>query len=333
MTILDMIDSLPPGSTQQGCLEGRGSVSLFYTILKGQTSRPLLTVSAAVHGCEYVGVKTVMELAHEWQFQGQGSILLLHAVNLTGFLSRETTLVPEDKLNLNRIFQDVKTPQTFSYQIKETIQEEIFPYTAYLVDLHSGSGEELLTPHGYYSVLADAEVAQESYQMLQASGTPLIYASKASGGMYQSASIDYGIPSILLEQGENGTCLPQDVLLMKEAVRQIATYVFEEKQPYYPMTPLFFDDSYSILCQTTGCWTCFVQPNQTVQEGQIIGEICDIYGNIIETIRAERDGLVLYQKATLVVFEGELLVAVACRSRGDVPLNRDPNKISTLSKE
>lgn len=315
MTIMDIIDSLPAGSRHQGCLQGRGSVSLFYTILKGQASRPLLTVSAAVHGCEYVGVKTVMELSHEWQFAGQGSILLLHAVNLTGFLARETTLVPEDKVNLNRIFQDVQAPQTFSYQIKQTIQEEIFPYTDYLVDLHGGNREELLTPHGYYSLLADPAVAEVSYQMLQASGTPLIYASKASGGMYQSASIDYQIPSILLEQGENGTCLPQDVLVMKEAVRQVAAYVFDKVQPYYRTTSLYFDDSYYITCQGTGCWTCFVQPNQTVQEGQVIGEICDIYGNIMETIRAERDGLVLYQKATLVVFEEELLVAVACHSQ------------------
>ena len=61
---------------------------------------------------------------------------------------------------------------------------------------------------------------------------------------------------------------------------------------------------------------CFVRPNQTVQAGQVIGEICDIYGNILEKVTAKEDGLVLYQKATLVVHQGEVLLAVASKKLG-----------------
>ncbi len=43
---------------------------------------------------------------------------------------------------------------------------------------------------------------------------------------------------------------------------------------------------------------CFVRPNQTVQAGQVIGEICDIYGNILGAT-AKEDGLVLLPEGDL----------------------------------
>ena len=59
---------------------------------------------------------------------------------------------------------------------------------------------------------------------------------------------------------------------MKESVKQVARYLFEGTMPYYKQTPLLFDDSYYLFCQRSGCWMCFVRPNQTVQAGQVIGE-------------------------------------------------------------
>ncbi len=49
----------------------------------------------------YVGVKALMDLAHEWDFNFQGSVLLLHAVNVSGFWARkETACTPEDGLSI-----------------------------------------------------------------------------------------------------------------------------------------------------------------------------------------------------------------------------------------
>ena len=82
MTIKQELDSMAPCSSYQGSLSITDELAIQYTLLKGQATQPLLTISAAVHGCEYVGVKVLMDLAHEWDFSFQGSVLLLHAVNL-----------------------------------------------------------------------------------------------------------------------------------------------------------------------------------------------------------------------------------------------------------
>ena len=164
MRIKQELDSMAPCSSYQGSLPITDELAIQYTLLKGQASQPLLTISAAVHGCEYVGVKALMDLAHEWDFNFQGSVLLLHAVNVSGFWARETTLVPEDGLNLNRIFQDQEPVSSLSYQIRSVIESQVFSVSDFLIDLHSGNREELLTPHGYYSLRANPEVVEKSYQ-------------------------------------------------------------------------------------------------------------------------------------------------------------------------
>ena len=75
---------------------------------------------------------------------------------------------------------------------------------------------------------------------------------------------------------------------MKESVKQVARYLLKGSVPYYKQAPLIFDDSYYLTCQRSGCWMCFVRPNQTVQAGQVIDEICDIYGNILEKVTARK---------------------------------------------
>lgn len=317
MTILKLLENMAPFSRQQGTLDVADNVAIPYTLLKGKSCKPLVTISAAVHGCEYVGVKTVLNLSQQWDFKEEGSVLLLHTVNPTGFLSKTTTLVPEDQLNLNRIFQDTSNHDSLSYHIKKTICSKVLACSDYLIDLHGGNKEEILTPHGYYSTLAKEDVAQESFNMLRASGTPIIYASKATGGVYQAGALDYRIPSILLEQGDLGRCLPDDVQTMTQAVLNVVAYIFHKNLPPHTVEPRIFTKWYECVSAHDGCWTCNVLPNQDVKKGDVLGEITDIFGNVLENIVAQEDGLVLFQKATLVTKKDDVLVTIISRGESD----------------
>lgn len=309
MTILELLENMSPFSKQQGTLVVSDEVAIPYTLLKGKKCKPLVTISAALHGCEYVGVKTVLNLSQQWDFKEDGSVLLLHTVNPTGFLSKTTTVVPEDSLNLNRIFQDKHVTASLSYRIKDVVCTEVLACSDYLIDLHGGNKEELLTPHGYYSTIAE-DVAEISYQMLRASGTPIIYASTASGGLYQAGAIDYHIPSVLLEQGDLGRCLPEDVQKMTQSVLDIVTYVFHQTLPVMDTKPRVFTTWHEIVSEYDGCWSCDVLPNDTINKGDRIGEVTDIFGNVLEEKIAQEDGVVLFQKATLVTKKDEVLVTI-----------------------
>lgn len=315
MTILEQLDKMGACSKQKGILKVNNEIGLPYTLLKGQCSQPILTILAAVHACEYVGVKTTMELAQKWQFDKHGSVLLIHAVNITGLTQSYHRYVPEDNINLNSIFQDTTYQDTLSYAIKRTIQEHVFPHTNYLVDLHGGSSNELLTPHGYCSTQSQPDIFQTSHHMLLASQTPIIYHSSARGGVYQSAAIDYHIPSILLEQGDNGACRTEDVTAMMKAIHRIADYVFDGELFESQMHVKVIKNATYTYCTVDGFWTCNVKPNQQVQKGEKVGEIVDQYGEKLIDITAETTGIILYHKASLVAKRKDLLIAIGSEEK------------------
>lgn len=310
MTIIHQLEQMETFSRSHGELEVSQGVFIPYTLLKGSSSQPLITISAAVHGCEYVGVKTTLDLAQQWAFKEKGSILLLHAVNVTGFLSKTTTLVPEDRLNLNRIFQDTTAMDSLSYRIKQTICTNVLAHSDYVIDLHGGNKDELLTPHGYYAAMATEETAKESYQMLLATGTPIIYASTATGGLYQAGALDFNIPSILLEQGDLGRCLPEDVRIMTTAVLNVVHYIFHRTLPQNERQPRIFNKWYEVVSEQDGCWSCVVLPNEPVKKGEVIGVITDLFGNVLSEKVAPVDGVVLFQYAPLVTRANDVLVTI-----------------------
>lgn len=309
--MIELIENTPSHTLVRAYMPITDEYSIPYTLIKGRESHPLVLITAGIHGCEYVGMKTSMSVVKDIEAkQFEGSVLLFHAVNLTGFYQKITTLVPEDRVNLNRIFQDTNCYQTVSYQIKQVFREKLLPHVDYLLDLHGGNKEELLTPHVYYSLLGDKATVQASERLAQVSGSPIIFASSNVGGLYQAAAIDYKIPSILIEQGDSGTCLPEDIQKMKVSLLHLLEYIFEEKEPAQTQQ-VYYKKCYSFSSSYLACWSCFVKPGDRVEKGQLIGQLHTIHGEVLEDFFALESGTVLYQKANLVTDRGESLITIA----------------------
>lgn len=309
--VIELVEQAPCNTCVKDNFVIADDFSLPYTLIKGGGSRPLVLITAGVHGCEYVGIKTSMSLVEDIELkQYKGSVLLLHTVNPTGFYQKMTSLVPEDMVNLNRIFQNSHQELTLSYHIKQFFRERLLPHVDYLIDLHGGNKEELLTPHVYYSILGDSSVIHQSKELAQVSGSPVIFASSDVGGLYQAAAIDYGIPSILLEQGDSGTCLPEDVHKMSESVQALLASIFEGQEA--PKSDqVYYQKSYSFYSGHLACWTCFVRPGDRVNKDQILGQLHTLHGDVLEDFFALESGLVLYQKSNLVTHIGESLITIA----------------------
>ncbi|HFU3844609.1 TPA: DUF2817 domain-containing protein [Streptococcus suis] len=309
--MIELIENTPSHTQVRAYMPITDEYSIPYTLIKGRESHPLVLITAGIHGCEYVGMKTSMSIVKDIEAkQFEGSVLLFHAVNLTGFYQKITTLVPEDRVNLNRIFQDTNRYQTVSYQIKQVFREKLLPHVDYLLDLHGGNKEELLTPHVYYSLLGDKATVQASERLVQVSGSPIIFASSNVGGLYQAAAIDYKIPSILIEQGDSGTCLPEDIQKMKVSLLHLLEYIFEEKEPVQTQQ-VYYKKYYSFSSSYLACWFCFVKPGDRVEKGQFIGQLHTIHGEVLEDFFALESGTVLYQKANLITDRGESLITIA----------------------
>ena len=59
----------------------------------------------------------------------------------------------------------------------------------------------------------------------------------------------------------------------------------------------------------SGCWYPQKKPGDRIQKGELLGEIRNIYGEQLCSIRAEVDGVVLYQTASLGIETGTPMIA------------------------
>ena len=57
-----------------------------------------------------------------------------------------------------------------------------------------------------------------------------------------------------------------------------------------------------------GLWYPRKQLGETVTAGEVLGEIRDIFGTVLETVKARDDGSLLYKLSSLVVNKGEALL-------------------------
>jgi predicted deacylase len=60
-----------------------------------------------------------------------------------------------------------------------------------------------------------------------------------------------------------------------------------------------------------GLWYPAISCGDSVKKGQILGEICDLFGESLATLKAGHDGLIVFLLTSLAVNEGDSLLSVA----------------------
>ena len=83
-----------------------------------------------------------------------GTLTIVHIANLPAFQGRSIYFGPDDLKNLYVSFPG-KADSTVTERIAFTLAEEIMPLSDYLIDIHSGDGNESLRP-SYSAYYADA---------------------------------------------------------------------------------------------------------------------------------------------------------------------------------
>jgi predicted deacylase len=61
-----------------------------------------------------------------------------------------------------------------------------------------------------------------------------------------------------------------------------------------------------------GFWVASVKTGEQVQSGDVLGEVRDLYGDTLQTVRAESDGVVLFLTTSAAVKPNGLLMGLGC---------------------
>ena len=301
-----------PGQRVHGFITiGNGEFSLPATIIRGEKTGKTALLTAGIHGGEYVGIQSAVELGRDLKIEKMtGTVIIVKAVAKEEFEHRYGSLCRETGENLNRVFPGKKDGTKYE-KLAYAVVEELQKAADYYIDLHSGDDYEKLTPYVYYAGKASPEVVKLSRQMAEQVDVPYMVKSEvASGGSYNYAAA-CGIPSVLLERGGMGAWETEEVRSMKRDVRSILRFLgiydgHASLRKYYPLnvTQVQYQSA-----SYTGMWYPQKKAGDLFTEGEILGYVKDYEDNILENSVAYGDGVILYQAGSLQVLKDGPMVA------------------------
>lgn len=279
------------------------------TVICGNCPGKTLVVTAGVHGCEYVGIETLIRLKEELDPATiSGRVILLPLVNPEGFYLGSKQTIPTDGQNLNRMFPG-DPAGTFSSRLAKILEETLYPEADFLMDLHGGDVNEDLTPLIFFPAAVPDTLAAKASAAAAALSVPYRVASTAKNGLYSWAA-QCGIPALLIERGERGLWSEEEIAACKRNVFELMDHLkikpfsntdFHQKeirQAVYEEAPV------------NGFWYPAVShAGQKLKKGALLGTLKDIYGNEIFRCTAPFDGVVLYYTLSLGIKCKDPLIA------------------------
>lgn len=313
-----------PGTRASGFLDVRAGVDegtrIPVTVIRGAQPGPTLALIGGTHGSEVAPIVALQRVrARVNPAELRGTLLIVHVANLPSFLGRTIYYSPVDRKNLNRMYPG-NPDGTVSERIAHTITTEIIERADYLIDMHSGDGNESLRPYLYWNKLGvDARVDSLARELAVAWGATHVVVDTSrprdpGKSIYtQNTAHLRGKPALTTETGYLG--LPEPDMIAGNVTGAFRVMRHLGMLPgAVEKSPAVWLGRYEVLTSPeTGVWHHVVQRGHTVAEGAIIGRLTDFFGDEIAVIRAPFDGEVMYVVGTPAMSKGEPVAMIARR--------------------
>ena len=286
-----------PGEKTYGFIEvGRTSINTYripVVVISGAKPGKKVCFLAGTHGTEYASIEGLIRAVKELDpSKMSGSIVAVTVLNGPHFEHRSAFLSPIDQLNQNRQFPGI-ADGTLSQRTAYVVFNELVSKCDALADLHGGDiGEDIDC-----MVIAGKGGGQdvEKAAVDMASCFPTEYISQLPervSGLTMTAQKEYGIPCVTSEAGTPYPVREEHILFHYEGVMNILKYF--KILPGEPKLskPVINPKGHRFKTEHAGIWHGFVELGSRVNKGEKIGEVTDLFGNILETFTAPEDAKV-----------------------------------------
>ena len=279
---------------------------------RGAHDGPTLTLLAGVHGCEYTSQAALRGFMRDLdERQLRGRVRAVPTLNVSAFRARSPFVTPEDGKNLNRCFPG-NPDGTYSEQLAYAVHERLIRGSDFLVDMHAGDMVEALEP---FTLHDESPVADAALAMAEAYGLPFALRQptreQAVGGATSEAGAALGIPSIVAESGGCGLLQPEAVALHRAGLERLLRHLgmLDGEVPPAPVRRM--SRFLWLRCSNEGWWDSSVAVGEDVAEGQEVGRVTDLFGDVLETIHAPAAGVPVFLTTSPAVAKDGLVLGLA----------------------
>ncbi|HKY51634.1 MAG TPA: M14 family metallopeptidase [Candidatus Limnocylindria bacterium] len=294
--------------------EGLAKYEWPYIALAGRESGPTVLVTAGIHAAEYTGIEAAIRLGRDVAPERlRGILIVLPLLNRPGFYERSIYVNPEDGDNLNRLFPGDpkgKWGERFAHRLLT----EIVTRCEYAVDLHAGDLIEDLTPFVIYRETGEAALDERIRTMANAYGAKWAVKSAPTGerpgSLYALAALN-GVASIVAESGGRGLLIEEDVARHVRGVTNILRAIGALEGTAEALPPPRVVRAFEWLrSPAEGLFRCRVRVEQHVAAGEVLGELVDLVGEPLATVKAPVPGVVLFLVTSPAIKRDGLLLAI-----------------------
>ncbi len=307
------LTDFPPGTKRTFDLtfSARGEqLNLPVLLARGANPGKTLVATAGVHGDEYEGTRAIFDVFRELDpAHMSGNFLAVPVANPPAFWNLSRTS-PLDDGNLARVFPGRPEGAPTS-AIAWHLDQYIFPNADFYIDLHSG-GVKCVMPSmvGFHSADDKARAAAFLF------GSPVVWEHPTvAPGRTVSAAIARGIPALYTEAFGAGRIAPNDLLLFTRGLRNLLRHlhILQSEPDCVPCEYHLIGDGnidQSVSSANRGFLIPKVELLESVREGQELGHLLNLHGDIIDRFNAPCAGLVGLIHACPKVEPGEPLFLI-----------------------
>ena len=279
---------------------------------RGARDGPHVALLGGIHGCEYSSIAAVMRFMSALDTSElAGSITAVPVVSMQSFERRSPFVVPEDGKNLNRSFPG-GYDGGYTDALARGIFDELIVPADVLLDLHGGDLVEALEPFAIYDA---SPVETEARALAIAFGLPYVVREEPDpglAGMTCSAAAAAGIPAVIAEAGGRGQLEDAAVELLVDGVRNALRSLEMLPGPVAPPRPDMREVGAFVWlrCRGAGFWEAAVAVGDELDDDQLVGRVRNLWGDVVEEIRAPRAGVVLFLTTSAAVAADGLLLGL-----------------------
>ena len=290
------------------------NVSLPVHIIRAKKTGPVIFISAAVHGDELNGIEIIRRLIEQKKLKIlRGTVIAVPMVNVYGVVNQSRYM--PDRRDLNRCFPG-SAKGSLAGRVAYIFLNEIVKHCDYGIDLHTGAIHRSNLPQ----IRADMsdDVTKELAEVF---GVPVVLNSNLVDGSLRESALKNETKILLYEAGE---ALRFDEFSIRAGMKGILnvlqhlgmtrkTTASKRKK----LAPFIANGSQWVRANASGIVHNLVNLGDQITKGQVLAEIGSPYGEIIDSVKATRSGILIGKQNIPLVQEGEAMFHVAYFSEDD----------------
>jgi predicted deacylase len=253
-------------------------------IATGMGDGPTLWVQAGIHGPEVVGQLAIARFLRGLDLEKlRGRIVCLMVANPLGFRGYQR-LTPQDGMNLNRVFPG-KPDGTVSEQLAHRLLDLALKTGDVMLDLHSGGD---LTITAFYVIYSKGhgEASARSAALSRSVGSRFQWGSDEDwmNGAALTNFTKAGKPGLIIESGGGARVRDEDFANFQVALTGACRALgMLPGRPPRARDIRYGGNAVHLKTRLGGFWHPLVAPGEDVVEGQPLGRMVDIWGEVCET--------------------------------------------------